>query len=106
VGQLYVEEKARVEKRIFMKKSLTLKILAVAVSALLIFVAVVKVKYGTGKRYPNLGANMPTESFVLEKLIQLDYPPGNLAVAANGDVYFNYHPNAKADRFLPSTVFK
>jgi sugar lactone lactonase YvrE len=92
--------------RIFMKKSLTLKILAVAVSALLIFVAVIKAKYGTGEKYPNLGANLPTESFVLEKLIQLDYPPGNLAVAANGDVYFNYHPNAKADRFSPATVFK
>ncbi len=89
-----------------MKRSLPLKILAFAVSALLIFVAVVKVKYGTGKKYPNLGANLPIESFSLEKLIQLDYPPGNLAVAANGDVYFNYHPNAKADRFSPSTVFK
>jgi len=89
-----------------MKKSLTLKILAVTFSALLIFVAVVKVRYGTGKKYPNLGANLPTESFSLEKLIQLDYPPGNLAVAANGDVYFNYHPNAKADRFSPATVFK
>jgi hypothetical protein len=38
----------------------------------------------------------------LEKLIQMDYPPGNLAVANNGDVYFNYHPLAKAE----SSVFK
>jgi hypothetical protein len=89
-----------------MKKSLAVKILTAAVLALLIFVAVIKVKYGIGKQYPNLGANLPAESFVLEKLIQLDYPPGNLAVAANGDVYFNYHPNAKADRFSPATVFK
>jgi streptogramin lyase len=106
VGQLSIQEKSCAEKRTFMKRSLPLKILAFAVSALLIFVAVVKVKYGTGKKYPNLGANLPTESFSLEKLIQLDYPPGNLAVAANGDVYFNYHPNAKADRFSPATVFK
>jgi sugar lactone lactonase YvrE len=89
-----------------MKKSLSLKILTVVVSGLLLAVAVVKVKYGTGREYPNLGANLPTEPFVLEKLIQLDYPPGNLAVAHNGDVYFNYHPVAKVDRFVPATVFK
>jgi hypothetical protein len=89
-----------------MKKSVALKIPAFAIVAILIFLAVVKFKYGTGKKYPDVGANVPTESFVLEKLIKLDYPPGNLAVAANGDVYFNYHPNAKADRFSPATVFK
>jgi len=106
VGQLYVEEKACVEKRIVMKKSVALKIVIFAISAIFIFLAIVKFKYGTGKEYPDLGANLPTESFSLEKLIQMDYPPGNLAVANNGDVYFNYHPVAKAERFSPSTVFK
>jgi len=89
-----------------MKRSVVLKSVAFVISALLVFLVVIKFKYGSGKNYPDLGANLPTESFVLEKLIQLDYPPGNLAVAANGDVYFNYHPNAKADRFSPATVFK
>jgi hypothetical protein len=106
VGQFYVEEKGRVAERIVMKRSVVLKSVAVVFSGLLVFLAVVKVKYGMGKKYPNLGANLPTEPFVVEKLIQLDYPPGNLAVAANGDVYFNYHPNAKADRFSLATVFK
>ena len=68
--------------------------------------ATVKFEYGTGKEYPDVGANLPTESFVLEKLIQLDYPPGNPAVAKNGDVYFNYHPVAKAGRFSPATLFQ
>jgi len=89
-----------------MKKSVALKIVIFAISAIFIFLAIVKFKYGTGKEYPDLGANLPTESFSLEKLIQMDYPPGNLAVANNGDVYFNYHPVAKAERFSPSTVFK
>ncbi len=89
-----------------MKESATLKIVTFAVLGVLVLVAMVKVKYGTGKEYPDVGANLPTESFVLEKLIQLDYPPGNLAVAKNGDVYFNYHPVAKAERFSPATVFK
>jgi len=89
-----------------MKKSIALKILTFVISAFLIFLVFIKFKYGTGKEYPDLGANLATESFVLEKLIQLDYPPGNLAVANNGDVYFNYHPLAKAERFSPATVFK
>ena len=89
-----------------MKKSVVLNSVAFVISGLLVFLAAVKFKYGTGKDYPDPGANLPTESFVLEKLIQLDYPPGNLAVAQNGDVYFNYHPVAKVERFSPATVFK
>jgi NADP-dependent 3-hydroxy acid dehydrogenase YdfG len=88
------------------KKWLALKILTFVISALLIFLGFVKFKYGIGKEYPDLGANLATEPFVLEKLIPLDYPPGNLAVANNGHVYFNYHPLAKAERFSPATVFQ
>jgi sugar lactone lactonase YvrE len=89
-----------------MKKSIASKILAFVISAFLISLGFVKFKYGSGKEYPDLGANLPAESYVLEKLIQLDYPPGNLAVANSGDVYFNYHPVAKTERFSPATVFK
>jgi len=89
-----------------MKKRTALKVILTVLSVLVICLGVVKFKYGTGKEYPDLGARLPTEAFTLEKLIQLDYPPGNLAVADNGDVYFNYHPLAKAGRFSPTTVFK
>jgi outer membrane protein assembly factor BamB len=89
-----------------MKDSVTLKIVTFAILGVFVLLAIAKFKYGTGKEYPDVGANLPTESFVLEKLIQLDYPPGNLAVAKNGDVYFNYHPLAKVERFAPATVFK
>ncbi len=106
MGQFYVEEKACVAERIVMKRSVVLQSVAFVIAGCLVSLAVVKFKYGTGREYPNLGANLPTESFVLEKLMQLDYPSGNLAVAANGDVYFNYHPVAKTERFSPATVFK
>ncbi len=89
-----------------MNKSRLLKMLASVIAGSFILLAIVKFKYGTGQAYPDLGANLPTESFSLEKLIHLDYPPGNLAVANNGDVYFNYHPSAKPDRFASATVFK
>ena len=89
-----------------MKKRTALKVILTFLSLLIVFVGIVKFKYGTGKEYPDLGAALPTEAFALEKLIQLDYPPGNLAVADNGDVYFNYHPLANAERFSPATVFR
>jgi sugar lactone lactonase YvrE len=89
-----------------MKKRTALKVTLAILSALIVFLGFVKFKYGMGKEYPDLGATLPTEAFTLEKLIQLDYPPGNLAVADTGDVYFNYHPLAKAERFAPATVFK
>jgi streptogramin lyase len=89
-----------------MKKRTALKVILGSLSVLIVCLGMVKFKYGTGKEYPDLGAGLPTEAFSLEKLIQLDYPPGNLAVADNGDVYFNYHPLAKAERFSPASVFK
>jgi len=89
-----------------MKKRTAAKVILAFVAVLIVFLGIVKFRYGTGKEYPDLGAGLPTEAFTLEKLIQLDYPPGNLAVADNGDVYFNYHPLAKAERFTTATVFK
>jgi hypothetical protein len=89
-----------------MKTPTSLKIIVTLLSVLIVCVGFVKFKYGTGKEYPDLGSALPTEAFTLEKVIQLDYPPGNLAVADNGDVYFNYHPLANAERFSPASVFK
>jgi len=89
-----------------MKKPTVVNVILTVLSVLIVFVGIVKFKYGMGKVYPDLGVRLPTEAFTLEKFIELDYPPGNLAVADNGDVYFNYHPLAKAERFVPATVFK
>jgi len=61
--------------------------------------------YGTGKSYPDIGSNNMEGAKRLEKLIKLNYPPGNLAVAQNGHIYFNYHPLTRPARFAPSTIF-
>jgi sugar lactone lactonase YvrE len=73
---------------------------------LLELLAFAKFEYGRGTFYPDIGADNPAGSRKLEKLIRLDYPPGNLAVAPNGHVYFNYHPIARAGRFTEATVFE
>jgi NAD(P)-dependent dehydrogenase (short-subunit alcohol dehydrogenase family)/sugar lactone lactonase YvrE len=70
----------------------------------LAFFAYIKIQYGMGKPYPDVGdAHAPGR---YEKLVKLDYPPGNIAVAANGDIYFNYHPIVKAQRFTSNSMFK
>jgi sugar lactone lactonase YvrE len=66
----------------------------------------VKFEYGWGRPYPDLGAAMPSATASLEKLITLDLPPGNVAVASNGHVFFNYHPLIHPKRFADATVFE
>ena len=68
--------------------------------------AFAKLEYGRGMLYPDIGSENQNGLDKLEKLIRLDYPPGNVAVAANGHVYFNYHPIARAGRFSEATVFE
>lgn len=78
-------------------------LLIVAIAALAAFI---KLQYGRGYLYPDIGAGTADGVGRLEKLIKLDYPPGNIAVASNGHVYFNYHPLARPARFSPATVFE
>lgn len=80
-----------------------LPVVFIAVLGILVFV---KFEYGMGKTYPDVGTENLEGTAKLEKLIRLEYPPGNLAVAPNGHVYFNYHPIARAGRFTPATVFE
>jgi sugar lactone lactonase YvrE len=68
--------------------------------------AFVKLEYGRGTLHPDIGSENADGLTKLEKLIRLDYPPGNVAVADNGHVYFNYHPIARAGRFSDVTVFE
>jgi hypothetical protein len=64
-----------------------------------------KFEYGRGTLYPDIGSDNQESLNKLEKLIRLDYPPGNVAVAPNGHVYYNYHPIARAERFSSATLF-
>jgi len=88
------------------RKSFLYGLLSVALIVIIGILAFVKLEYGMGKPYPDIGAKNKEGTAKLEKLIRLDYPPGNLAVAPNGHLYFNYHPIARAGRFTTATVFE
>lgn len=77
---------------------------------LLLFVALllvaVRVRFGGGERYPDLSTAPLVAAEAVTPLVKLDYPPGNVAIAADGRTFFNYHPFVKAERFSPATVFE
>ena len=83
-----------------------LRIIPILFGIILIGLVIIKILYGSGKSYPDVGTENIEGTKRLEKLIKLDYPPGNVAVAKNGHVYFNYHPVTRATRFAPATVFE
>ncbi len=95
-------------KKIAMKIShiLLLRITPILLGIIVVGLTFIKLNYGTGKTYPDLGIENPKGNQNLEKLIELQYPPGNVAVAENGHVYFNYHPLTHPTRFSSATVFE
>lgn len=84
--------------------------LAGAFAGAVLFVALlsiaVRLRYGGGERYPDLGTAPLVAADAVTPLVALDYPPGNLAIAPDGRTFFNYHPFVKAERFSPATVFE
>ena len=95
-------------KKILMKiaRILFLRVVPVLIGIVIVGLIVIKIKYGTGNTYTDIGIENPDGNKRLEKLIKLDYPPGNVAVDENGHVYFNYHPLTHPTRFSNATVFE
>ena len=57
-------------------------------------------RFGYGEDFPNTVYSrlMPSTSFAPETVVELDSPPGNIAVSRNGRIFFNFHPE-----YHPST---
>lgn len=51
--------------------------------------------FGGGVRLADRTTEPSLPGSVLEKVVDLDYPPGNIAVAPNGRVFFTLHPDGK-----------
>jgi hypothetical protein len=61
-------------------------------------------------RYNSLHRDLSTPPLVpneqVETLIELPYPPGNVAVSPDGRIFFDLHPFAQPKRFTDATVFE
>ncbi|MDT8990784.1 L-dopachrome tautomerase-related protein [Curvibacter sp. APW13] len=86
-------------------KTWTLRIGAVLAIALALGMLWLKLVHGGGSAYPSVATPALTPASSLQTVATLDFPPGNVAVAADGRTFMNYHPFAKAERFGP-TMFE
>lgn len=66
----------------------------------------IRLRYGGGRLYPDTSTAPVIATSAVASLVSLDYPPGNVAIAPDGRMFFNYHPFAKAERFAPATMFE
>jgi sugar lactone lactonase YvrE len=83
-------------------KRITLVLLALLVIGLLFL----KLQYGGGKLYPDVSTEPLIPQTKVETLVSLEFPPGNVSVAADGRIFFAYHPFAQVHRFDTPSVFE
>lgn len=74
----------------FLLRSLIVLVLIVVVLA-----AVLHVRYGGGEPYPDLSGTPIFDESVLEIVVTSSEPIGNLAVAADGRVFYTIHPESR-----------
>jgi sugar lactone lactonase YvrE len=83
-------------------KRIALVLLALLVIGLLFL----KLQYGGGKLYPDVSTEPQIPQSKVETLVSLEFPPGNVSVAADGRIFFAYHPFAQVHRFDTPSVFE
>jgi sugar lactone lactonase YvrE len=61
-------------------------------------IILVRVRYGGGTAdFPDRTASPVFPFSVMEKVADLDVPPGNIAVSSDGRIFFSLHPEARPD---------
>ena len=64
------------------------------VAAVLLVVAIgIRARFGGGKRLEDRTSAPRLQPAQLEPIANLDHPPGNIAVSADGRVFFTFHPD-------------
>jgi sugar lactone lactonase YvrE len=78
--------------------------LAILVAIPLLVAGLIRVRYGGGEQFPDRTGEPVLDGGALELVAQLDLPPGNIAVNADGRVFFTFHPDAKPKTKLAEWV--
>jgi sugar lactone lactonase YvrE len=76
--------------------------LVLLVALALLAVAGVRARYGGGADFPDRSGPPLLSGDVLEKVAELPYPPGNVAVSPKGRVFATFHPEGRP----PTQVFE
>jgi len=67
----------------------------VLLAVVLLLALALRLRYGGGQPYPDLTTEPLFPSSALEVVAELDRPPGNLAVSAEGRLFFDIHPESR-----------
>lgn len=69
----------------------------VLLAAVLLVLLALRLRYGGGEPYPDLSTEPLLPASALEVVAELDRPPGNLAVSADGRLFFDIHPESRPE---------
>jgi sugar lactone lactonase YvrE len=85
-----------------------LKIVVILLFSTVIFIgvsaSVVDAIYGGGEPFPDRTTPPSLDGSELIKIADLDFPPGNIAVAPNGAIFFTFHPEGRPPYNLAELV--
>ena len=70
------------------------RFLMVLAAFVLLLLLVIRLTLGGGRRMEDRTGPPELPGSVLEKVVDLDYPPGNITVSKTGRVFFTLHPDA------------
>lgn len=90
------------------QKSLRLvrRVLLPFAAVLVLAILAVKVRYGRGAPYPDVSTPPIVAPADLSVLVELDLPPGNVAVSPGGRIFFNTHPFTQSHRVADVFLFE
>ena len=75
---------------------LLLRLAAVLLGIAVVLVVAIRVRYGGGGgHFEDRTGEPELPASALEVVADLDLPPGNIAVSADGRVFFSFHPEAR-----------
>jgi len=85
-----------------------LRAIAILLFSIVLFIglsaSVLDAVYGGGEAFPDRTSTPTFSSEKLEKVADLDFPPGNIAVSESGRVFFTFHPEGFPDFNLAELV--
>lgn len=71
------------------------RIIGVLIALLLVLLVAIRVFFGGGRRLEDRTTEPVLPRSALELVVNLDYPPGNIAVSKTGRVFFTLHPDGR-----------
>lgn len=76
-----------------------LKIILLALTViLLLLIVIIRLRYGGGEYYPDLSGEPLFPASALEVAATYDEPIGNVAVSADGRIFFTVHPESRPEK--------